>query len=180
MVAPRGAPLLCCPLGAALPAAAADGDGQYALHGAGRRRCADFLKAEQGRMRDRYLIGGWLDGYLSALNQRTPKTYDLAPWQDTEALTRLNKQGCARDPKQWFFAVVGALTHSLQSQRLERASKRVIASAGKRHLALYQAVLRRVQQRLVKLGHYAGTPDGAYGPGPARRSRPTRRPRAWR
>jgi len=126
--------------------------------------CADFLEAEQGRLRDWYLISGWLDGYLSALNQRSPDTYDLAPWQDTEALTGLIKQSCARNPKQWFFAVVGAMTRSLQSQRLEQASKRVVADAGKRRVALYQAVLMRVQRRLAKLGHYAGAADGAYGP----------------
>jgi len=53
---------------------AADADGKFAVKGAGKRSCNDFVQAADEKSSDFLLYGGWLEGYLSHFNSNQENT----------------------------------------------------------------------------------------------------------
>ncbi len=149
---------------AAQPARAADADGRFVVKGAALTTCEQFTKARAERSQLLYLYAAWLEGYLSALNERTPETYDLVAFESTELLVALLDSNCKQRPREPFFNVVRALVRALHPQRVTRQTPLVEARVGERSVRLYAEVLRRVQERLAALGLYKGAPDGKFGP----------------
>ncbi|MSP67881.1 MAG: peptidoglycan-binding protein [Alphaproteobacteria bacterium] len=145
-------------------AGAADRSGQFAARGVGQATCADFVAAIDEQSTDYYITGGWLDGYLTAFSQLTADTYDIAPWQGTDALAAVITVNCERDPTQSLMGVIVAMAGALKGQRLRDRSTEVVAKVGEKSISLYQDTLRRMQEALAAAGHYKGTADGQFGP----------------
>lgn len=151
------------------PVAAADAEGQFAIKGGGQQPCTGFLTAWDSRNSDLSLYAGWIDGYVTGLNQFTGDTYDLAPWQTTETLLGLTQSVCAQAPEgtrfmDAFFQVVRLITPS----RVTKQSPLIaLVHEGQSTLA-YGAVIERIKTRLRDLGHGAGlTADAAFDPATA-------------
>lgn len=143
---------------------AADTEGNFAVKGAGLASCEQFV-AERGEKSNLYwMFGGWLDGYLTAINQFAPDTYDIAPWESTDLLAALIENYCKQNPEQNFFSIANALAGRLMEDRLQTQSPPVEAKARGQSIRLYQETLRRAQQALKDRGHYTGTVDGLFGP----------------
>lgn len=149
---------------AATPAAAADSQKRFAPRGVGLANCEQFLKALNERQENVYLIGGWIEGYVSAVNQLTPGLFDAVPWQSTESLVALVKQNCQQNPKERFFTVINSMIAFFSQEGLKESSPRIIAEAGGKKIAIYQATMREIQQKLVDKGYLKGAPDGQFGP----------------
>lgn len=168
----QGAPFaswLLVALALAGPAAAADADGQFAIKGGGQQPCASFLTAWDSRNSDLSLYAGWIDGYVTGLNQFTDNTYDLAPWQATETLLGLTQSVCAQAPEgtrfmDAFFQVVRLIT---PSRVTEQSPVIALVHEGQSTLA-YGAVIERMKTRLRDLGHGDGlTVNAAFDPATA-------------
>jgi hypothetical protein len=142
---------------------AADGSGNFALRGVGLATCAQFLQASEERQENVLLAGGWLEGYMTAINQLLPETFDIAPWQNTDTILALVKHNCERNRDQRFFAVVTAMVEFLAENRLKEQSDRVMAEAHGQRVAIYTEVLRDVQQELIDQGLLEGNADGQFG-----------------
>ena len=147
------------------PVLAADAENRFAIKGAGVAKCSAFIQAFEGRSNDAYLFAGWITGYITALNQQTPKTFDLAPWQTPEVLMFLLRDLCGRAPDQQVYRVAGGLAQILARDRLETLSEPVQIENGEHKVTLPKEVVRRVQERLKARDVYKGTPDGGYGAG---------------
>ena len=147
---------------AALPALAADAQGRFAVRNAGMMSCADFVKEKvpQTPKLGQYL--GWLDGYLSAVNQYTPQTYDVIPWGNTLFLATLLENYCKKHPEERFYLAVNKLAASMLPQRLSEASELIRAKYKGNETFIYQATLARVQTYLQDKGYYKGKPDGQW------------------
>lgn len=143
---------------------AADEEGNFSVKGAGLASCEQFVAERTEKSNVYWMFGGWLDGYLTAINQFAPDTYDIAPWETTDLLAALIENHCRQNPEQNFFYVANALAGRLMEERLQTKSQPVEARAGDRSIRLYQETLRRVQQALKDRGHYTGTVDGLFGP----------------
>lgn len=146
------------------PAPAVDDDGRFALRGVGLATCDQFLKAIEERQENVLLSGGWLEGYLTAVNQFRPDTFDIAPWQTTETLLTLLKHNCERNREQRFFAIVNSMVDFFASKRLEQQAERIVAEAGEQKVVIYKEVLADAQKELIEQGLLDGSADGQFGP----------------
>jgi Putative peptidoglycan binding domain len=142
---------------------AADSSGHFAPRGVGLTTCEQFLQALEERQESILLAGGWLEGYMSAINQLMPNTFDIAPWQNTDTIFALVKTNCERNRDQRFFDIVIAMIRFLEENRLQEQSNRVLAEADDQRVIVYEEVMRDVQQRLIDKGLLQGNADGQFG-----------------
>ncbi len=144
------------------PAQAADEEENFAVKGAGLARCSDYIEARQSNAPAFYQFGGWINGYLTALNQLKPETYDLAPWQSSDLLAGVILRNCRENPEKRFINTVSAMVASLNAQRLLTKSPLVEAHAGETRIRIYQELLRRTQEKLAESGLYRGEANGRF------------------
>ncbi len=143
---------------------AADSGGQFAVEGIGRSTCESFVAAKSKSLDAYWMFLGWLDGYMTGVNQYSPETYDITPWQSQNLLAALFEKFCARNPGANFFAVANKMVVELRGDRLRESSTPVVAAVGERNIGIYRETLRRVQVVLREGGHYQGGVDGLFGP----------------
>jgi hypothetical protein len=147
-----------------VPALAADPDGNFAVDGIGAETCQHFVAEREKNSNYYFMYGGWLDGYLTAINQYTSETFDLTAWETTDLLMALIDRHCRQNPDQQFIGVAVALARNLSKDKLAQSSAVVEAKVGERTIRLYQATMARVQDALKAAGFYAGGVDGQFGP----------------
>lgn len=147
-----------------LEARAADSGGQFAVKGIGGNTCEGFITAKSESSDAYWMFLGWLDGYMTGINQYSPETYDITPWQSQNLLAALFKKFCAKNPGANFFAVANKMVVELRDDRLRQSSAPVVAKVGERTIGVYRETLRRVQVLLKGGGHYKGEVDGLFGP----------------
>jgi len=150
---------------APVAANAADAENRFAIKGPGAAPCSKFVELYDAKSNDMLLFAGWTTGYLTALNQTTPKTFDLAPWQSTEVLLFILRDLCSRAPDEKFYRVVSGMAQMLAEDKLTVLSSPVEMKSGEQTVVLPRDVVKQVQQRLKALKFYSGGVDGAYGPG---------------
>ena len=146
------------------PAFAADPAGSFAVDGIGTWTCQQYIE-ERGKQSNYYfMFGGWVDGYLTAINAYSPDSYDLTPWETTDLLMALIERNCKERPDEQFVGMVVAMAKKLKETRLAAPSPIIEASANGQSVKLYQDTMMKVQQALVDAGFYSGTVDGQFGP----------------
>jgi hypothetical protein len=153
---------LAAALLASSPARAADGEGRFALKSVGTASCGSFVAARDKGGEGYALYGGYLGGYVSAYNQLVPQTFDLTPFHDADTLAHMMAQYCAKHPQENFGAALWRLVALLRPGRLQESSPEVRAESEGRHITVYAETLRRTQDRLRELGHYAGESHGRF------------------
>jgi len=155
--------LLCCLL---VPATAlgADKDGRFAVKGAGLGNCQAFVAAHKDKTNAYFVFGGWLDGYMTAVNKYSSDTFDIVSWESTELLAALINNHCQKNPNDNYFRVVDSMLVLLKEDRLRESSPLVSAEVDDRTVKVYRSTLRRIQLALRDLGHYDGAVDGQFGP----------------
>lgn len=136
-----------------LSAFSADSDGKFAVKGAGKRSCSNFISTAENKTTDYYLYGGWLEGFLSSYNQFQPKNFDITPWQTTELMLTLLKNHCETNPDIKFLSAVNSLIKTLFPIRLDTNNNLVKIQVGSFEGFYYQEIILRAKQRLKKLGH---------------------------
>lgn len=131
---------------------AADLNNKFAVKGAGRKPCSDFIQAMDSRTSDYYMYGGWLEGYISAYNQSQGNNYDITPWQTTELLLSLIKYQCKNNQNMPFLNATNSLMKTMFPIRLKQEDKIVEINANDRKSYYYSRTLTDAKQRLKKLG----------------------------
>lgn len=144
---------------------AADDQERFAIRGAGVLDCKSYLEEVERKGNAYYMLGGWIDGYLTAYNQFQPDTYDGTSFETTELLAAVIAGHCQSNPEHRFYAIIASLLREIHKDRMQSQSEPVVIKVGDQQTALYQTTLRRVQQRLTDLGHYNGGVDGQFGDG---------------
>lgn len=147
----------------ALGADAAEKDGQFAIKGAGAQTCAQFIAAWDQGNTDLKQYAGWIDGYVTAVNQHVSNTYDTTPWQTTETLLGMTHSVCKQlAPKARFIDAMSLLLRQIWPTRLHEKSEFDEIRRGQRAMVVYRAVLDAVKARLTTLGYAAGPPGAAF------------------
>lgn len=131
-----------------VPLPAADGNGLFAIRGAGLLTCEVFVRERSAKSDAYTMIGGWLDGYLTAINELSQDTFDIAPHESTELFTILINRHCAKNPTDTVYAVTNALLARLHDKRLKKASDYVDVRVGQKQIRLYRKTIVRIQQAL--------------------------------
>lgn len=131
---------------------AADEQDRFAIEGVGLLTCADYLSARNARSPRYHQFGGWMNGYLTAVNRYAPETFDLVPWQSTGMLTHWIAELCEKNPEIPFVRAVTALANKLGEQRMPDYSELLTLGEGTDKVHIYSSVLRSVQTHLIGLG----------------------------
>lgn len=151
--------LLSHPAGAAL---AADGDSKFAMKGAGFLPCQVYVSERGKRSELYYMIGGWVEGYVSAYNRLTPDTFDVLSFESLELLLAVMHEHCEANPDDRLHAVLGAMIEQMAPDRIRAESTRVEIAHEAHRTRLYRETIRRVQTELAELGLYHGEADGRF------------------
>ena len=120
------------------PALSADQDGKFAIKGAGLQTCSAFNTAFDEQNVDLGIYYGWVDGFVTGLNQFRDETFDAAPWQTTETLLGLMREVCraqSEDPR--VIDVVNRLIGDFTPLRLTRESRLQGVKTGERSMVIY-------------------------------------------
>ncbi|MDP6183766.1 MAG: peptidoglycan-binding domain-containing protein, partial [Gammaproteobacteria bacterium] len=141
---------------------ATDDTGKFAMKGAGFLPCKVFVLEREKRSNIYYMIGGWLEGYLSAHNKYSKETFDVASFESLELLLRILENHCKSNPEDRLYSVISSMVNKLAETRLKFSSQRVKIVEGERKTALYRETIRRIQQALKRRGLYKGEIDGKF------------------
>lgn len=149
-------------------ALAASDTGDFAIEGVGAARCSDFVDAAKQKNNMFWNMGGWIDGFLSAYNSYQEDTFDVtafAPNQSTDLIANFVGRHCQQNPDHRFGMVVKSLVDRLHDMRLREKSEVKQIEVDGQTYPVYEAMLRRAQEKLKEKGFYNGAIDGKYGPG---------------
>ena len=141
----------------------ADESGRFAVKGAGLASCRDYTRARAEQSSLVYSMLGWLDGYVTAYNQLSPSTFDVAAWESADLFARILDSHCEKHPDDGFVTVVRAIVTEIADDRLQENSPLISVRNGQQGLLIYQETLRRVQKELARRGQYQGGIDGQFG-----------------
>ena len=156
-ILPMALTLSCC-----APVSAADKSAKHALRGAGLTTCKSFVAAYAQKGPRAHVYFGWIDGYISGLNEMSSGTFDRAPWQSTELLAEVVRRACTKAPGSYFFAELRAVVAAMADQTLAHAQEKKILEMGDDRALVYPDTIRRAQTKLKTLGHYDGAAHGRF------------------
>lgn len=151
-------------LGLSSAATAADSKGQFGIRGAGLVSCYVFDHEREAHSTVYDVIAGWMDGYITGMNQYAPGTYDAASFQSTELYAALVAEYCKKHPETPVFAVINSLVKQTWKDRLRAPSQKVEVAIGDQKVLLYEAAIRQIQEKLASRGYYGDKISSAYGP----------------
>ncbi|MDL2358049.1 MAG: peptidoglycan-binding domain-containing protein [Pseudomonadota bacterium] len=146
-------------LATAAPLHAATGKGEFALKGIGATDCATLVREFKAGTPNAMMYGGWVYGYLTAMNQSSPDTFDLAPWQDLNTLTNFLIEYCGKNPRTSVGQAVFNMTAALKPMRAKSASAPVRLGPKGGSVVVYADVITRIGQALKAKGFYKGPLD---------------------
>lgn len=147
------------------PSLGADDKGDFAIKGGGVQPCGAFLTAYEARNTDLALYAGWIDGYLTGLNQSTPDTYDLASWHSVETLIGLLQAACSQSaPERRVIEAFTDVLRLLYPGRVQAQDGMIALVHEGTGMTIYASVLRSAKARLNALGHGAGAEDDSFTP----------------
>jgi hypothetical protein len=154
--------LLAGALALAAVAGADDGRGNYVIKGAGLTSCALYLEQREARSEAYFMMGGWVDGYLTAVNKHADDTFDVLSFEKTELVLNIMANHCESNPDDRLFVVLNSLLVKLQDDRIRSGSPAVEVAVGSRRAALYQETIHRVQDELTSRHLLRGEPSGRF------------------
>lgn len=147
---------------ASCSAAAADNQGKFALKGAGLLPCGVFTSERASGSQAYYLIGGWIEGYVSAHNKLLPNTYDITSFEGSELLLKIVDSHCLSNPQDKLHGVVDGIIAKLATKKLTDYGPKLKIAEGDRVASLYRHTVKQMQQRLTELELYKGPVNGVF------------------
>ena len=143
-------------------ASAADDKSLFAMKGAGFLPCQIYVNERATKSNIYYMIGGWLEGYITAHNKYVEDTYDVASFESLELLLNVLENHCKSNPTDNLYSVINSLITKISVQRLREESDRVEIEEDGRKTILYRETIRRIQAELTRLGLFQDPVDGRY------------------
>lgn len=137
---------------------AADSERRYAVKAAGNAKCEQFSAVYKKRGPEFFLFAGYVHGFISAINARSPATYDIQPWQSDLVTMASLARACDTRPDERFANVVSRMIVSLEAQRLTEYSQSLPVE-GAAEGRMYREVIYRMQTRLKALGFFDAEPN---------------------
>ncbi|MEM6485202.1 MAG: peptidoglycan-binding domain-containing protein [Pseudomonadota bacterium] len=141
---------------------AADKKGRFRVKGAGSSTCQHFSEAVREAGSEFVSYGGWLDGYLTAMNRYEDETYDVVSWQSTELLLASLLRYRQTNPEAIFHSAAAQLAQTLKRWAIRAQNPIQIAESDGMAAAVYKETLARVQGRLRQQGFYDGDLSGEF------------------
>lgn len=153
-------------IGLATPALSADTNGRFALRSVATLSCGQVISAiaqSKDEVLQRYVteLSLWLGGYLTHANRVTQDVYDISPFAAERDVLAVIVNRCEGLPLETNFEAVTSEVISVLTALAVRSESPLNLVEGS--IPLREAIVMKVQERLVVLGHLEGEPDGAFG-----------------
>lgn len=147
-----------------MPASAhsATTDGAFAVRGAGVIDCKTFLMEREKRSRAYLMMGGWIDGYLTGINQYAQDTYDATSFESTELFAQIVADHCKTHPDDRLFEIMNSIIRQKWKDRTVEQTPFVTVTVEGRSTRLYRTTVERVQRRLAEKGFLKSKPSGDF------------------
>jgi len=154
-------------LALASPGLAADADGRFALRSLATLSCGQVVGAiEQSEGEELQTLVSqlsiWLGGYLTHANRVTPEVFDIVPFAAERDVLAVVVNRCEQLPADTNFEAATASVVAILSEFAIPRESPLRSVQG--IIPLRESMIVRVQERLIAMGHLAGTPDGVVGP----------------
>ena len=127
---------------------AADDGGNFAMKGAGFLPCQVYVNEREKKSNIYYMIGGWLEGFVTAHNKYVDDTYDIASFESLELMLLVMDNHCKSNPDDRLYSVINSIIVKLEPDRLRHSSRKVEIEQGERKTALDRETIRRIQAEL--------------------------------
>lgn len=151
-------------IGCGIPIAfGGDKDGRYSIRGAGLLSCKTFVEERAKKSPAYMMIGGWLDGYITAFNKLKKDTYDITPYATTELLSVVINRHCASNPDDLLAPVLDSMLIRLYEDRLDKASPFIVIRVGNYQTRLYARTVHEIQTILSRKGLFKEDATGKWG-----------------
>jgi hypothetical protein len=134
-------------------AVAADQNGMFAVKGVGALNCEAYVNAAEAGDRDLAQYAGYITGYISAVNEVQPDTFDLVPWQHVDTVMLLMLQRCRQMPELNFGAAVAQMARYFGQHRLAGPADRVSGTSEGDGADLYEPVVTEIKAALGRWGY---------------------------
>lgn len=144
-------------------ALAADAQNRFSIRGVGLLTCEIYENERKAQSATYQIFGGWIDGYITGVNQYAPETFDVLSFESSELVAELLSAHCKANPQDVVFSVLNSMFIKLQDDRIHEASPHIEVTIDSRSVRLYEDVLRRIQNRLQEEGYYNGEITGTFG-----------------
>ena len=141
---------------------AATQDGKFAIRGAGLIDCRTYLAELEKKSPAYLMMGGWIDGYITGINQYADDTYDVTSFESTELFAELIRNHCQKNPTDRLFPVMRSIVAQRWPSRVTRQSPLVGVKLDQFDVQIYQETIRRIQKRLTDQGLYKGAVTGKF------------------
>ncbi len=143
---------------------AVDSENRYSIRGAGLLTCENYIIEREKKSDAYFMIGGWIDGFITGVNQYMANTYDVTSFESTELLALIIQRHCKKNPEDRLYSVIHTILSKLHEDRIKQGSALVTVKVGDKQTQLYREVIRRIQQALTKRELYMGQEDGQFSP----------------
>lgn len=143
-------------------AQASDVEQSYAIKGAGAVSCERYVTALKEKSEEYIAFSGWIDGYITSVNQFKPETFDMVPWQSTLLLTQALGRYCEKNIEARFFNALTLMLRTLGEKRLKKRSEIVKIRSNNKTLLIYKDVIKLMQAQLNKNNSANIKVDGIY------------------
>ena len=128
---------------------AEDGDGRYAVKGAGLMTCATFNEELSKTYEKAQAALAWIAGYLTAVNASNEGTFDIVSWQSDGMIAQALTARCSANPDEPLAQVTAAMVATMQTDKITAEERPVSIKVGRRERVLYPSVIVRMQEALV-------------------------------
>jgi hypothetical protein len=143
----------CITMVSALPTAAEDANGEYAVRGLGSVSCPQLISAvenpENGTV-EQYL--SWTLGYITARSRLSDATFDSLPILDPNSVGGLVYNTCTANREASVEAAVDALIDFMEPIRVSQSSDTIRVVAEEQSIFIRRETLNRVLNRVQELG----------------------------
>lgn len=143
-------------------AIAADVAGKHSIRGAGLIDCATFLEEQKKKSRTYLMMGGWVDGYITGINQHATGTYDATSFESTELFLEIVRIHCEKNSADRLFPIMNSIIAQRWQNRITIESPLVGIRLGEQGVQIYRETIIRIQRQLAAKGHYEGDPSGSF------------------
>lgn len=137
---------------APLSSAHAASGGAFAIKGIGATDCTVAVREYAAGTPNAMMYGGWIYGYLTAMNQVSPDTFDLAPWQDLNTLTSFVVEFCKKNPKTTFAQATFKMAVALNPQRQKTRTDYIHFPVNGKGYTMYASTIQMVANKLAAKG----------------------------
>jgi len=140
-------------------AAAADANGKFVVRGVGGATCETYLQAIRNPAVSSTYVS-WLQGYATATNQMTPRTYDITPTNDGLDFAKVVAVVCNASRQDSLQVAAVKTIAALQPVRQAGESQNVTVTADGKSVQIHQGALQILQAGLAAKKLFGGMANG--------------------